>query len=76
MARENAEKPEVYSKSVHAACINGSVVLNQKTKAKVRKSFPKIEREKLQKVYTQCGAAYGPMRKVVRACISLDFEVS
>ena len=56
---KNADVPDLYFKWLDAACISPTIILYQNAKATVRGSWvSKTERQKLQRLYTQGGAAY------------------
>ena len=69
LRRKNANVPDIYFILLDAAGISPSLILNQNAKAKERGSWvlSKSERQKLQRLYTQGGAAYGSVRNLVKA---------
>ena len=71
LRRKNAEVPVIYFTLLHAACISPTLILNQKAKLNGEEagSLSKSECQKLQRLYTQGGAADGSMRNSVNAAI-------
>ena len=69
LRRKNADILNIYFTLLDAAGISATLILNHNAKAKERGSWSlsKSERQKLQRLYTQGGAAYGSARKIVRA---------
>ena len=70
LRRRKADIPDIYITLFDAAGISPTVILNQKTKTKEKEeagSLLKSEHQNLQKLYTQRGAAYGPLRNLVKA---------
>ena len=69
LRRKNADVPGIYFTLLDVAGISPTLILNQNAKAKERGSWvpSKSERQKLQRLYTQGGAAYGSVRNLVKA---------
>ena len=69
LRRKNADVPDIYFTLLDAADISPTLIANQNAKAKERGSWAlsKSERQKLQRLYTQGGAAYGSVRNLVKA---------
>ena len=69
LRRKNADIPDIYFALLDAAGISPTLILNQNAKTKERGSWIpfKTERQKLQRLYTQGGAAYGSVRNLVKA---------
>ena len=69
LRRKNADVPDIYFTLLDAAGLCPTLILNQNAKAKERGSWSlsKSERQKLQRLYTQGGAAYGSVRNLVKA---------
>ena len=68
LRRKNADVPDIYFTLLDAAGISPTLTLNQNAKAKEEAgSHSKSERQKLQRLYTQGGAAYGSVRNLVKA---------
>ena len=69
LRRKNADVPDIYFTLLDPAGISPTLILNQNAKAKERESWahPKSKRQKLQRLYTQGGAAYGSVRNSVKA---------
>ena len=69
LRRKNADIPDIYFTLLDAAVISPTLILNQNAKAKERGSWAlsKSERQKLQRLYTHGGAAYGSVRNLVKA---------
>ena len=68
--RKNIDFPDIYFTLLDAAGISPSLVFNQNAKAKARRSWgslSKYERQKLQKLYTQGGAACGSVHNLAKA---------
>ena len=74
LSQKNADVPVLYFTSFYftlldAAGISPTLILNQNATAKEREagSLSKSERQKLHRLYTQGGAAYGSVRNLVKA---------
>ena len=69
LRRKNADVPDIYFTLLDAAGISPTLILNQNAKSKERGSWSlsKSGRQKLQKLYTQGGVAYGSERNLVKA---------
>ena len=67
LRRKNADVPDIYFFLLDAAGISPTLILNQNAEAKERGSLSKSERQRLQKLYTQGGAAHGSVRNLVKA---------
>ena len=69
LRRKNADFLDNYFTLVEAAGISPTLILNQNAKAKKKEagSLSKSERQKLQRLYTQRGAAYGAVPNLVKA---------
>ena len=67
--RTNADVPDIYFTLLDPAGISATLILNQNAKLKREDawSLSKSDRQKLQRLYTQGGAAYGSLRKSVKA---------
>ena len=61
---KNADVPDIYFNLLDAAGITPTLILNQNAKAG---SLSKSERQKLQRLYIQGGAAYGSVLNLVKA---------
>ena len=68
--RKTGNVSHVYFFSLDAAGVSPTLILNQNAKAKLKReevvSLSKPERQKLQRLYTQGGAAYGSVRNLVK----------
>ena len=62
LRRENADVPDIYFTLLDAAGISPTLILNPKLKREEAGSVSKSERQKLQRLYTQGGAAYVSVR--------------
>ena len=70
LRRKHADVRDFYVTLLDAAGISPTLILNQNAKAREREdagSLSKSERRKLQRLYTQGGAAYRSVRKLVKA---------
>ena len=72
VCRKNAEVPDNCFRLFDAAGLSPTLVVSQNAKAKERNgtgSLSKYKRQKLQRFYTQSGAAYVSVRNIVKACL-------
>ena len=71
LRRKNAVIPDLYFTFFDVAGMSPTLILNQNAKAKERGSWSlsKCECQKLQRLYTQGGDAYGSVRNLVKASI-------
>ena len=69
LRRKNTDIPDIYFTLLDAAGLSPTLILNQKAKLKREQagSLSKFERQKLQRLYTQGGAAYGSLRILVKS---------
>ena len=69
LCRKNAEVPDIYFTLLDAADITRGLVLNQMPRKKTEETgcLSNYERRKLQKLYSQGGAAYGSVQNLVKA---------
>ena len=69
LRHKKAEVPDLYFILLDATGISPTLILNQMPKLKREEagSLSKSERQKLQRLYTQGGAAYGSVRNLVKA---------
>ena len=69
LRRKSADVPDIYLTLIDAACISPSFLLNNKDQAKEKKaqSFSINECQKLPRLNTQNGAAYGSVSKLMKA---------
>ena len=69
LRRKNPDVPEIYFALLDAAGISPTLILNQNAKLKREEagSVSKSKRQKLQRPYTQGGAAYGSLHNLVKA---------
>ena len=67
LRRKNADAPDIYFTLLDAADISPTPIRMPKLKREEAGSLSKSERQKLQRLYTQGGAAYGSVRNLVKA---------
>ena len=70
LRRKNADVPDIYFTLLDAAGLSPTLILYQIAKEKEREEAGSLsisERQKLQKLYTQGGAAFGSVRKLMKA---------
>ena len=70
LRRKNADVPDIDFTLINAVGISPTLGLNHNAKAKEREEagyVSKYERQKMQRLYKQCGAAYGPVRNLLEA---------
>ena len=68
LCRNNADVPDIYFTLLDASGISPTLILNQNAKAREEAgSVSKSERQKLQRLYKQGGAAHGSVGNLVKA---------
>ena len=67
LRRKNADAPDIYFTLLDAADISPTPIRMPKLKREEAGSLSKSERQKLQRLYTQGGAAYGSVLNIVKA---------
>ena len=68
LRRKNEDVPHIYFILLYATGISPTLILKKNAKTDERRnwSLSKPERQKLQRLYTQSGAAYGSVRNLVK----------
>ena len=67
LRQKHADVPDIYFTLLDAAGIAPTLIRMPQLKTEEAGSLPKSERQRLQRLYTQSGAAHGSVRNLVEA---------